>query len=330
MIKPALTGAILTMAVLAFGQSDSNSQKASAQISNNNLTTLAMGENSEATGNYAIAIGNGASADMDNTMVLGGQTLNDRVSVGIGTSYPNSLSSLDLADIDKGLLVNRLSDEQAEIFKMALGMADEGMMIYNTTDHVLQTWDGLKWDNVQTKHLNLEDHQLKMDNGSSVDLSQYQQDLTSATLNRKELTVEIENGADVKVDLSPLFKEYEDRLAAIEHLLLVESEDVANSNSAQIESLDNTNTFEVAMLLQNAPNPFSSSTKVKYTIPNGSFSAYLTILDPSGKIVSNKKLSHIPGTREKTIFADGMPPGVYYLSLFVDHIKTKTVKMIVK
>jgi hypothetical protein len=330
MIKPALTGAILTMAVLAFGQSDSNSQKASAQISNNNSTTLAMGENSEATGNYAIAIGNGASADMDNTMVLGGVTDEDRVSVGIGTSYPNSLSSLDLADIDKGLLVNRLSAEQAEIFKMALGMADEGMMIYNTSDHLLQTWDGLKWDNVQTKHLNLEDHRLKINNGPSVDLSQYQQDLTSATLNGQELTIGIENGADVKVDLSPIFKEYETRLAAIEHLLLVESKDEENSSNAQIESFENANTFEVAMLLQNAPNPFSSSTKVKYTIPNGSFSAYLTILDSSGKIVSNKKLSHIPGTREKTIFADGMPPGVYYLSLFVDHIKTKTVKMIVK
>ena len=112
------------MATVAFGQADSNSQKASAQIINHNSTTLAVVENSEATGNYAIAIGNGASADMDNTMVLGGHTLDDRVSVGIGTPYPISLSSLDLADIDKGLLVDRLSSEQAEIFKMALGIAD--------------------------------------------------------------------------------------------------------------------------------------------------------------------------------------------------------------
>jgi hypothetical protein len=323
MIKPALTGAILTMAVVALGQTDSNSQKASAQIINNNSTTVAVGENSEATGNYAIAIGNGASADMDNTMVLGGHTLDDRVSVGIGTSYPNSLSSLDLADIDKGLLVNRLSSEQAEIFKMALGIADEGMMIYNTTDHLLMTWDGLKWDKVQTKKISLAGHRLKIDNGPSVDLSQYQQDLTSATLNGKELTIEIENGTDVKVDLSPIFKEYEARLAAIEHLLSVESED-------EIDSRENLDKKALAELSQNTPNPFSTSTKVTYTIPEGSSSAYIEVLNTVGGIVSKQKLSPISGTREKTIFADGMALGVYYLSLYVDHVKTNMITMIVR
>ena len=330
MIKPALTGVILMMATLAFGQSNSNSPKASTENLNNNSTTLAIGENSEATGNYAIAIGNGASADMDNTMVLGGQTLNDRVSVGIGTSFPNSLSSLDLADIDKGLLVNRLSAEQAEFFKMALGLADEGMMIYNTTDHVLQTWDGLKWDNVQAKHLNLEDDLLKIDNGPSVDLSQYQQDLTSATLKGKELTIEIENGADVKVDLSPIFKEYEDRLAKIEHLLLVESEDEFGFNEERSDFGTSSDETTEALLSQNAPNPFSMSTKVKYTIPEGSSSAYIEVINTVGKRVSKQKLSPIPGSREKTIFADEMPPGVYYLSLYVDRIKTNTVTMTVK
>jgi hypothetical protein len=323
MIKPALTGAILTMAVVALGQTDSNSQKASAQIINNNSTTVAVGENSVATGNYAIAIGNGASADMDNTMVLGGHTLDDRVSVGIGTSYPNSLSSLDLADIDKGLLVNRLSSEQAEIFKMALGIADEGMMIYNTTDHLLMTWDGLKWDKVQTKKISLAGHRLKIDNGPSVDLSQYQQDLTSATLNGKELTIEIENGTDVKVDLSPIFKEYEARLAAIEHLLSVESED-------EIDSRENLDKKALAELSQNTPNPFSTSTKVTYTIPEGSSSAYIEVLNTVGGIVSKQKLSPISGTREKTIFADGMALGVYYLSLYVDHVKTNMITMIVR
>ncbi|MFT6502170.1 MAG: hypothetical protein ACJASQ_002295 [Crocinitomicaceae bacterium] len=323
MIKPALTGAILTMAVVALGQTDSNSQKASAQIIKNNSTTLAIGENSEATGNYAIAIGNGASADMDNTMVLGGHTLNDRVSVGVGTSYPNSLSSLDLADIDKGLLVNRLSSEQAEIFKMALGIADEGMMIYNTTDHVLMTWDGLRWDKVQTKNINLAGHRLKIDNGPSVDLSQYQQDLTSATLNGNELTIEIENGTDVKVDLSPIFKEYEARLAAIEHLLSVESKD-------EFDSRENLDKKALAELSQNTPNPFSTSTKVTYTIPEGSSSAYIEVLNAVGGIVSKQKLSPIAGTREKTIFADGMAPGVYYLSLYVDHVKTNMITMMVR
>jgi hypothetical protein len=206
---------------------------------------------------------------------------------------------------------------------MALGIADEGMMIYNTTDHLLMTWDGLKWDKVQTKKISLAGHRLKIDNGPSVDLSQYQQDLTSATLNGKELTIEIENGTDVKVDLSPIFKEYEARLAAIEHLLSVESED-------EIDSRENLDKKALAELSQNTPNPFSTSTKVTYTIPEGSSSAYIEVLNTVGGIVSKQKLSPISGTREKTIFADGMALGVYYLSLYVDHVKTNMITMIVR
>ena len=330
MIKSALTGAILTMAAFTFGQSNANSSNSSTEHLNHNSTTLAIGENSEATGNYSIAICNGASADMDNTMVLGGRTLSDRVSVGIGTLYPNSLSSLDLADIDKRLLVNRLSSEQAGIFKMALGIADEGMMIYNTTDHVLMTGNGLNWDNVQTKRINLEDHLLKVGNAPSVDLSQYQQDLTSATLNGKELTIEIENCTDVKVDLSPIFREYEVRLAAIERLLLVQSEDEFGFNKVGVDSQESLDETTLAQLSQNSPNPFSTSTKVRYTIPEGSSSAYIEVSNSAGRIVSNEKLSHISGSREKTIFADGMSPGVYYLSLYVDRVKTNTVTMMIK
>ena len=330
MIKLALTGAILTLAVIAFGQSNHRVSNASSEKNNTHSTALAIGENSEASGNYSIAIGNGASADMDNTMVLGGQTLNDRVSVGIGTSFPNSLSSLDLADIDKGLLVNRLTSEQAEIFKMALGMADEGMMIYNTTDHVLQTWDGLKWNNVQTKEINLEEDQLTINNGPSVDLSIYQQDLTSATLNGKELTIEIENGANVKVDLSPIFKEYEDRLAAIENLLESASKNEVQLNDLSADEEPNSEDFKSTVLHQNAPNPFSASTKVKYTVPDGSSSAHIFVLNSGGKIVRNIKLSPVAGSREKTIFADGLVSGVYYLSLYIDREKTRTITMVVR
>jgi hypothetical protein len=205
-------------------------------------------------------------------------------------------------------------------------------MIYNTTDHVLQTWDGLKWENVQTKRIELKDHQLKLDDGPTVDLSEYQQDLTAATLNGKELTIEIENGSDVKVDLSPIFKEYDDRLAAIEALLLNESIEVDEIELDEEPIVSSTNPVESseAELSQNAPNPFSSSTKIKYTIPEGSLSAYITILNTSGKIVSNQKLSPVSGSREKTIFADGMAPGLYYLALYIDTVKAKTITMVVR
>ena len=110
----------------------------------------------------------------------------------------------------------------------------------------------------------------------------------------------------------------------------MESEDEFGFNKGEIDSRENLDKKALAELSQNTPNPFSTSTKVTYTIPEGSASAYIEVLNTAGGVVSKQKLSPISGTREKTIFADGMAPGVYYLSLYVDHVKTNIITMIVR
>ncbi len=125
---------------------------ANAVTSNNN--TIALGANTNASGNYAIAIGTNATATTNNSMVLGGVTTTDRVSVGIGTGAPNQNAALDLADTDKGLLLNRVTNAQrtamtnAPASGVALTTTDAGLMVYDTDDKLLYIWDGTQWGDV--------------------------------------------------------------------------------------------------------------------------------------------------------------------------------------
>lgn len=285
MINYTLSGGILLLSVIAYGQSTSN---------------------------------------QDNTMVLGGTTEKDRVSVGIGTQNPNSLSSLELADVDKGFLVNRLNSEQVEQFEMALGMNEEGMMIYNSSIEAMQVWNGVEWKNVGAEKLEMKDDQLVMNKESTVDLSTFHQDLKSATVSGKQLTIQIENGESVSVDLSPVFQEYEERLLALESKL----DALVADESDQV--LKGGTKVEEARLYQNAPNPFNGSSTVKYFIPKGTSSAYLVLQNNSGKIMFNEKLLVREGDGDKSIVADNFTPGVYYLSLYVDRKKADSISMVVR
>ncbi len=125
---------------------------ANAETSNNN--TIALGANANASGNYAVAIGSNAIATTNNSMVLGGVTNTDRVSVGIATGTPNQNASLDLADTDKGLLLNRVTNAErtamitAPASGVALTSTDAGLMVYDTEDKLLYIWDGTQWGEV--------------------------------------------------------------------------------------------------------------------------------------------------------------------------------------
>ena len=78
-------------------------------------------------------------------MVLGGDLVTNRVSVGIGTKTPNIKASLDLADTDKGFLVNRVTNAQRTTLGESLIADDIGMLVYDTEDKVLYTWKGDAW-----------------------------------------------------------------------------------------------------------------------------------------------------------------------------------------
>lgn len=66
--------------------------------------------------------------------------------VGIGTATPNTNAILHLEANDKGFLLPRLTDGQATTLAGLLGPADAGMIIYNTTQSTVQTWNGSMWD----------------------------------------------------------------------------------------------------------------------------------------------------------------------------------------
>ena len=293
-------------------------QEKSSQV--NQPSTTVLGPNTLATGNYSTAIGHGAKATDDNTMILGGSTEKDRVTVGIGTHAPNSLASLDLGDTDKGLLLNRLSAEQISMFEMALGMADEGMTVYNTSTHSIQVWDGLNWENLGVQEIKLEDHQLELEDAGVVDLSTYQQDLTTASLSGTELTVAIENGKSVAVDLAPLFEQYDERLHALED----EVRRLSIENEANSEDLN-----AQGVLFQNVPNPFDKSSTINYSIPESAKSANIVLSNNMGQIVSNNVLDGNVSRGALVIDAKELTAGIYYFTLYVDEQSVDTKKLIV-
>lgn len=113
---------------------------------------IAIGYNASTSAFNSVAIGNAASAAIDNTMVLGGAT--NPLSVGIGTDAPNVNASLDLADVDKGFLVNRVTTAQRTTMVttpasgVALTTTDAGLMVYDTDEKLLYIWNGTDWGEV--------------------------------------------------------------------------------------------------------------------------------------------------------------------------------------
>jgi hypothetical protein len=123
-----------------------SSTDVAATLPTNNI---AIGVNANVQGLNSVAIGNAAAAINDNTMVLGGST--NPLSVGIGTDIPNTNASLDLADVDKGFLLNRVTTAERTTMEttpasgVALTTTDIGLMVYDIDVKGLFTWDGTAW-----------------------------------------------------------------------------------------------------------------------------------------------------------------------------------------
>ena len=81
-----------------------------------------------------------------------------------------------------------------------------------------------------------------------------------------------------------------------------------------------------ATLYPNVPNPFSSSTRVKYNLPDKYRSAELQIIDLQGRIVQTLSLSDY-GTGETEIDMTSHAPGLYIGILHVDGIPTDRIRL---
>lgn len=139
--------------------------------------SIALGFGSNVSGNYSVVIGSGATTAQNNSLVLGGLTAMDRVSVGIGTSAPNQAASLELAETNKGFLVNRLTSALRTSLGSALTVTEKGMMVFDTDENTLYTWDGSLWNsssNTDAQNLDLAGNILSLSNdATTVDLSAY-------------------------------------------------------------------------------------------------------------------------------------------------------------
>ena len=94
-----------------------------------------------------------------------------------------------------------------------------------------------------------------------------------------------------------------------------------------IASLKSDTLTECAVLFQNAPNPFSTSTEIKYYLQGQVHQAYLYFFNMQGTLLKTTKLNE----REYgqiTINASELNPGMYIYSLVTDGKEVDTKRMI--
>ncbi|MBR6066899.1 MAG: tail fiber domain-containing protein [Bacteroidales bacterium] len=87
------------------------------------------------------------------------------------------------------------------------------------------------------------------------------------------------------------------------------------------------NSIQGATLYQNAPNPFSSETEIRYYIPNNTGQASMLIFDMQGTLKKQMQITG-KGNGSLTINASELPAGMYIYSLIVDGNEIDSKRMI--
>jgi hypothetical protein len=82
-----------------------------------------------------------------------------------------------------------------------------------------------------------------------------------------------------------------------------------------------------AKLYQNAPNPFTHSTIVRYYIPDGSQNPSLIVSNLQGNVLKSYKLNS-GGTQSITINGGELSAGAYFYTLFINGREVDSKKMI--
>ena len=173
---------------------------------------------------------------------------------------------------------------------------------------------------------------------STVDLTGYldntdSQNLTSATLSGNTLTVGIEDGASVNVDLSPILSALEAENAAqqaqIDDLLTRIATIEACACGGTLSTGGGTGTTRTGpVLYQNIPNPFNETSIIRYYLPSSIGSANIVFSDTNGKIISNVEITD-RGEQDMTINKRGLSKGVYYYTLYAEGQRVDSKKMII-
>jgi trimeric autotransporter adhesin len=90
----------------------------------------------------------------------------------------------------------------------------------------------------------------------------------------------------------------------------------------------NSSAMSGASLDQNAPNPFTGSTVIGYSLPKGVSSAQMQITDVSGNVLALIPLSGVVGKSTLTASLSGQAAGIYMYSLIVNGKLVSTRQMI--
>jgi len=272
---------------------------------------------------YSCVIGSNARVSSNNSFVIGGTTPVTRMSVGIGTDTPDQDASIELAENDKGFLINRLSNSEKTTFATALNASDEGMMVYDSTSQHLSIWNGSQWllsgvqnltlssnilsitdgnsvnlssylDNTDAQDLDLSGNILSLTNdGTTVDLSGYLDNTDTQNLSFTGTSLSIDNGNTI--DLVSLQDGYEANTD--EQTLALSGTDlsISNGNSIDLSSLVTTNTDE-----QDLVSAILTGSVLEIDIENGSsvsvdlsplltdLEARVTALEDAAGLANNK------------------------------------------
>lgn len=115
-------------------------------------------------------------------------------------------------------------------------------------------------------------------------------------------------------------------------------EQLENEKAALIDSQDKTDNvgneesgmmdkFTTAKLFQNAPNPFTSSTAIRYTLPDDVKDASILIFDMQGKLLKTIAVND-RGSSSVTIEGNDLAAGMYIYALVADGAEVDSKRMI--
>lgn len=108
---------------------------------------------------------------------------------------------------------------------------------------------------------------------------------------------------------------------------LVKSNSSASSTSESVTSDVKSANISGAMLEQNAPNPFNSSTVIRYNIPASASAAQIVVASTNGNTVKTFALVN-KGSGSVSINAGELAAGTYYYTLIVAGKKIDSKKMV--
>ena len=188
---------------------------------------------------------------------------------------------------------------------------------------------------------------VSLEDGGTIDLSGLNnsgtddQQLANFVLSQGSLlSLSIQDGNVVSVDLAPLLTDLEnlvadlqtenqEQQALIDDLIIrMEIRDECACDPT-LGIGDNTLQADKAYLLQNIPNPFDRTTSIGYFVPYTNAKAHIVISTMAGQIVHNIELSNL-GVGAISIDSGRMAAAVYLYTLYVDGKRIDTKRMIVE